>query len=94
MKETYHVTYQATAAADVIVSPIPSLLKRIIVGKDVASSVIEISDSKTDGDGDVKLYLEGDTLGGTHEIDCLFGKGITMDLTNQTNVSIIWQPSV
>ena len=37
-------TYQAAASADVVVSNQPAILHGIIIGADVASAVIEISD--------------------------------------------------
>ena len=82
--------YKAAAAADVIVTAKPAFLQRIIVGADVGSSIIEISDSKTDGDGNVKIYLAGNTLSGVHEINAVFQNGIAMDITNQTHVTVVY----
>jgi hypothetical protein len=80
--------YKAAAAANVVVTAKPAVLKRIIIGASVGSSVVEVSDSKTDGDGNVKIYLAGDTLLGVYEIDAVFVNGITLDLTNQTQVTV------
>lgn len=89
--------YIASAGADNIISKKPALLIGIIIGKDVASSVIEVSDSISDGDGDVKVYLESSTLlsdtGGYVPVNAIFTKGITADLTNQTNVTFIYAPT-
>jgi len=86
--------YRATAGADVVVTTQPALLIRILVGKDVSSGIIEVSDSKTDGDGNVKIYAEGSTLmtanGGAIEVGAVFENGITADLTNQTNVTFVF----
>lgn len=85
-----------TAGADKVVSTGPAVLHRIIIGKDVASSVVEVSDSPSDGDGNVKVYLEGSTLHTTAsvvEVGAVFRKGICMDLTNQTHVMVVWSPS-
>jgi len=89
-----NLKYQATAAANVVVTTEPAILERIIIGSDVGSGVIEISDSIDDGDGNVKVYLAGDTLmtsnGGVVEIGARFANGITADLTNQTHITFVW----
>jgi len=93
--ETYEYKYQAAAAADVVVSTGPAILKRIIVGKDVAASVIEVSDHASDGNGNVQIYIANDNIGskwGVIEVDAIFKVGICADLTNQTNVTFVWTP--
>lgn len=90
--KTGTLKYQAAAAANVVVCAGPALLIGIIIGANVGSSVVEISDSKTDGDGNVQIYLAGDTLLGDYDINAVFPNGITADLTNQTNVTFIYQP--
>lgn len=85
------ITYTAAADANVVVTAKPAILERIILGASVGSSVVEVSDSATDGDGNVKIYLAGDTLQGVYEVGCVFANGITMDLTNQTHVIVIWR---
>ena len=89
--------YQAAAGANVVVSDGPAILHGIIIGADVASAVIEISDHVSDGDGDVKIQLNGSTLltatGGYVPVNAHFLKGITADLTNQTQVTFIFSPS-
>jgi len=96
MYKTYTPTYKATAGADQVISTGKSILHAIIIGADVASSVIEVSDSATDGDGNVKIYLAGSTLmtstGGAIKVGALFPNGITVDTTNQTHVTYIWEP--
>lgn len=87
--------YQATAAANVVVKASAGFLYGIIIGKDVASSVVEVSDSVSDGDGNVQIYLEGSTLltstNGYVPVNAVFANGITADLTNQTNVTFIYR---
>jgi len=87
----------AEAADDVIVSTGPAILLGIIFGEDVSGAVVEISDSKEDGDEDVKFYFSGDELatsvGGLSGINATFQKGIAVNLTNQTNVTLIWKPA-
>lgn len=90
--KTGTLKYQAAAAANVVVCADEALLIGYIVGTDVGSSVIEISDSATDGDGNVKIYQAGDTLSGYYEVNAVFKNGITADLTNQTHVTFIYQP--
>jgi hypothetical protein len=85
--------YQAAAAANVVVSATPAILVGMIIGADVASSVIEVSDSATDGDGAVKIELTGSTLmtscGGYVPVGAYFATGIASDMTNQTDVTFI-----
>lgn len=88
--------YQAAAGANVVISTGPAVLEKIIVGKDVAGAIIEVSDSVNDGDGDVKIYIEGATLltqtGGEILCGASFVKGICADITNQTNLTFVWRP--
>ncbi len=86
----FTTTYQAAAAANVIVKATPGLLHSIIVGKDVAGGIIEVSDHATDGDGEIRVYLE-DPAVGTYLIDAEFTVGITADITTQTNVTFVWR---
>lgn len=80
--------YLASAGANQVISAKPIVLKRITIGKSVASSVVEVSDHASDGDGNVKIYLEGSTLQGTWDFDLKFDVGCTIDLTNQTNITV------
>jgi len=85
--------YQAAADTDIIITAKRAILHRIIIGKDVSSAVIEVSDSKDDGDGDVKIYLADSNLGtkfGVVEVGLMFEKGIVVDQTLQTNVTYVW----
>jgi len=86
--------YQAAATTDVVVTDKPALLHGIIIGADVGSSVIEVSDSKDDGDGNIKIKLSGSELmtstGGYVSIGSIFQKGITADITLQTDVTFIY----
>ena len=95
IKEDYNKTFQAAASANVVVSASAAYLHRIIIGADVSTSTIEISDDPADGDGNVVILLTGSTLmtatGGSVEINAKFATGITADLTNQTNVTFIWR---
>jgi len=89
--------YAAAAAANVVVSTGAAILEKIIIGADVASSVIEVSNSPDDGDADVKIYLAGSTLmtscGGSIEVNAIFPKGICADIANQTHVTFVWRPT-
>lgn len=84
--------YYASAGANNIVCKVPAILHRIIVGKDVTSGVIEVSDHASDGDGNVQIELGGDTMQGVYEIGTHFDVGITADLTNQTDVTFVYTP--
>lgn len=96
MTKAHNKTYFATAGANKVVATGKAILHRIIIGADVASSVVEVSDSPSDGDGDVQIYLAGSTLltatGGVIEVGAVFEDGICADLTNQTQVTFIWEP--
>lgn len=88
--------YQAAAANNVVISTGPAILEKIIIGADVASAIIEVSDDTADGDVNVQIYLAGSTLmtscGGEVIVGATFQKGICADLTNQTNVTFVWRP--
>jgi hypothetical protein len=87
----FGVTYQGAAAANVVIKATQGLLHAIIVGKSIgAGAIVEVSDHATDGDGNVKVYLEAPTVG-TYLVDAFFEVGICADLTNQTNVMFIWR---
>jgi hypothetical protein len=84
-------TYQAAAAANVVVKDSPALLHSIIIGKNVgAGAIVEVSDHATDGDGNVQVYLEAPTVG-TYLVDAEFTIGICVDLTLQTNTTFVWR---
>ena len=87
---------ELAAGANLVVSATPALLVGIIIGADVASSVIEVSDHASDGDGNVKIDLNGSTLmtstGGYVPVNAYFATGICVDQTNQTKVTYIYIP--
>lgn len=87
-------TYQAAAANNVVIAGGKCVLHRILVGADVGSAVIEVSDHATDGDGNVKIYFAGSTImtsvGGVIEVEALFNNGITADITLQSHLTFIW----
>ena len=87
--------YLATAGADQVITAQRAFLHRIIIGKDVGSAIIEVSDDIADGDGDVQIYLASSTLladtGGVVEVGAEFNKGITVDITLQTNVTFVYE---
>lgn len=93
MRGTY--SYKSAAGADQVVKASPGFLYGMIVGADVASATIEISDHASDGDGNVKFFWTGSTLmtslGGYVPINATMSTGITVDLTNQTNVTFIYR---
>ncbi len=82
--------YQATAAANVVVSGKAGILVGITVGKDVAGGIVEISDHASDGDGNVIYYLEDPPVG-YYPINRAMVAGIAADLTTQTNVTFHFQ---
>lgn len=90
------ITYKASAGDNQVIASGKAILRRIIFGADVASGDVEISDSATDGDGNIKLQLTGSTLmtsnGGGIDVNEVFERGITIDSTNQTKMTFIWDP--
>jgi hypothetical protein len=97
--------YQAAAAADVVVKGQPGYLVGIILGGlPIADAIIEVSDSVSDGDGNVKVYAIGgdgtdalleqtlvDKYNGYIPVEAYFENGITADITNQTHVTFIYR---
>ena len=88
--------YQAAAGTNVVIATGPAILEKIIFGKDVASSVVEVSDSVDDGNGNIQIHIEGSTLmtqtGGELLVGASFVKGICTDITNKTNLTFVWRP--
>lgn len=90
-QDSFQLTYQAAAAANVVVSAVPAFLHAIIVGKAVPNGVVEVSDHDSDGDGNVKIYIDTCTCPAFMIVDAKFDVGICVDMTLQTNVSFIWR---
>lgn len=88
-------SYQASAGDNKVIKASAGFLYGVIIGKDVASSIIEISDHASDGDGAVKIHLEGSTLmtstKGYVPVNASFATGICADLDNQTHVTFIYR---
>jgi hypothetical protein len=86
--------YVATAAVNEVIADAPGYLHGIIIGEDVASSTIEVSDHASDGDGNVKIFLSGSTLmtanGGYVPVNAVFSQGITADIVNQTKITFVY----
>jgi hypothetical protein len=85
------ITLTAAAAANVVITAKPAILERVIIGADVNAAVVEISNSPDDGDGEVIFYQAGNTLRGVYEVGAVCAKGLAMDLTNQTQVTVVWR---
>ena len=90
VESRYMMTYQAAAAANVVIKANKGFLAGITVGKDVAGGIIEISDHASDGNGNVLYYLEDPNVG-YYPINADFAVGICADLTTQTNVMFHWR---
>ena len=91
-------TYQAAAGSDIIIAAGPVILERIIIGADVASAIIEVSDHASSGSGNTKIKLTGSSLmtatGGAIEVGAIFKNGVTANLTNQTDVTFVWSQTI
>ena len=96
MKSAGTLKYVAGAGDNNVVCAGGAILHGIIVGKDVASSVIEVSDHASDGDGNIVMQFDGSTLmtanGGYIQVEAHFIKGICADLVNQTQVTFVYSP--
>lgn len=96
MQNANYIIALLTAGANQVVARRKAILHRIIIGADVASAQLEVSDHPSDGDANVKIDLIGNTLmtstGGCVEVGAIFNDGICLDLTNQTDVTVIWEP--
>ena len=89
---SYSYSYAAAATSNHVVKAAAGFLHAILVGDAVGTSVIEVSDHASDGDGAVKIYLAGDNLGpALYPVNLNFGTGICADLTNQTHVTFIYK---
>lgn len=89
--------YLAAAGDNQIVIATRATLHGIYIGKDITNAVIEISNSATDGDEALVAKIEGSTLmtsnRGYIPLNLFMSKGITLDLTLQTNVTVCYSPS-
>lgn len=87
--------YVAAPATNVVIATGAAILEKIIVGADVASSVIEVSDSADDGNGNIQIRLASSTLmtaiAGEIVVNATFQKGICADIANQTHVTFVWR---
>jgi len=84
--------YLAAAATNEVITTQPAVLHKMIIGKSVASSEINISDHDTLAAGNTKFYFAGDSLVGSHPLDTYFSEGITVTTTAATNVTFIYSP--
>ena len=88
----YSYSYNVAGTVNHVVKAGAGFLHAILVGDSVASSIIEVSDHASDGDGAVVLYLAGDTLGpALYPVNMTMGTGISTDITNQTHVTFIYK---
>lgn len=88
--DDYRSSFQIGAGANKVIKATPGFLHAIIVGKDVAGGIIEVSDHASDGDANVKVHLEDPNVG-TYIIDAEFEVGIAVDQTTQTHVTYIYR---
>lgn len=97
MNQGANITFLPSAGNNQIVTRKKAILRRVIFGADVASGDVEISDSATDGDENIKLQFTGSTLmtstGGGVDVNAVFENGIVLDSANQTKITLIWEPT-
>lgn len=70
-----------------------SILERLIVGKDVASSAIQIYDASSATDQtDPVVYFSGSTLQGIYELGITIDDGVMVNVSAQTNGILVITP--
>lgn len=90
--------YRAAAGSNIGITNKACKLMGLVIGNDVMLSQIDISDHVSSGTGNVIVHLEGGSLMTSSGGSVMFGEGIdcnaglTMTLTNQTNVTVLYQP--
>lgn len=90
--ERYSYAYTSGPTTNWIVKGSAGFVHAVHVGAAVASSIIELSDHASDGDGNVVLYQASDTIGpAVYPLNMTMGTGITLDLTNQTHVTVVYK---
>jgi len=93
----YNLNYQATADTDVVIKAKPGFLHAIIIGEWITGGAIEVSDHATDGDGNVKIFLQAGATDAsgfpkTIIVDGKFDVGICADITgSQTKVTFVYR---
>jgi len=93
----YQMSYTATATANVVVKNKPGYLHSIIIGEWVTGGTVEVSDSATDGDGNVKIFLQAGVTDAsgfpkTVPVNAEFKVGITADIgASQTKVTFVYR---
>lgn len=97
LHEKFHTTYVATAADNNIIKAKPGYLHSIIIGEWVTGGTVEVSDSATDGNGNVKIFLQAGATDAsgfpkTVLVNAQFDIGITADVgASQTKVTFVWR---
>ena len=93
---TAFIKYQAAAASNVVVATGKAILHRILIGADITSGDIQVADHPSDATVNVKIKKTGSTLmtanSGVIDVGAVFTNGIVCTLTNQTQVTFIWEP--
>jgi hypothetical protein len=84
-----NMTYIAGAAANTIVSAHPCTLLGVVCGN--VSATVEVSDSATDGDGNIKLSLVAPVSEAYIPVNVWMTAGIAVDTTTAGMVTIIWK---
>lgn len=92
--------YLAGAGDNQVVLAGPCILRAILFGADVANADVEISDHASDGDGAIIAQFTGSTLMTSTGGGVQFGpegihlfKGLTLDSTNQTKITVVYSPA-
>jgi len=85
-------THIAIPVHDQIITGTSAILHRILVGPDIANSEIAISDHETTTAESILWYVSGSTLQGFYDIGAYMINGIVVTVTNQQNVTFIFDP--
>lgn len=82
----------ATDATNRIINTGPVFLERVVVGKNLVSSSIQISDHATDSTANIIFFIEGDTLQDGYPIGANLDEGLTITTSGDISASIIYSP--
>ena len=81
-----------TTATNETISLGPGYLQRVIVGENVTSSLVEISDNVTDSSAETFFRISGNTLQGVYDIGASVASGIAATVSGMLNATFIFLP--
>lgn len=87
----FSAKYTSGPTTDWIIKGSAGFVHSIAVGAANATGTVEISDHATDGDGNIVLTLLDNDVGPkVYPVNMAMSTGITLDVTNQTHVTVVY----